>query len=205
MIVVVDYHVGNLRSVENMLRKVGAECMISGSADDIRAADKIILPGVGNFGHGMNMLRSSGLVETLDWFALEAKRPVLGICLGAQILGKGSEEADEEGLGWIDMHCERLPGADGYRVPHMGWNQIELRKKSMLFPTLLPDARYYFVHSYYMKCERQEDILAETEYSITYTSAVQKENIFGAQFHPEKSHKFGMALMKSFSEMQDPS
>jgi len=202
MIVIVDYKAGNVKSVQNMIRKVGGDCMISGDKDEIRNAEKIVIPGVGNFGHGMKMLRASGLVEMLNWFALEAKRPVLGICLGAQILGKGSEEAeDEPGLGWIDMYCHRFPNKEGFRVPHMAWNEIELKQDSPLFAEMSPDSRYYFVHSYFMDCSNPENVMSQTHYGIDFTSSVRKENIFGAQFHPEKSHRFGMAMMKAFVEM----
>ena len=202
MIVIVDYGVGNLRSIDNMLRKVGAPCKISGDAGDIRAAKKLILPGVGNFGYGMERLRATGLVESLDWFALEAKRPVLGICLGAQILGKGSEEADDvPGLGWIDMYCHQFPASIDLPVPHMAWNTIDLTRETPLIPAVDDDTRFYFVHSYYMKCARRDDVLAETEYGIRFTSAVCRENIFGTQFHPEKSHRFGIRMMTGFAEL----
>ena len=140
--------------------------------------------------------------EALDRFALELRRPVLGICLGSQILGRGSEEGDSSGLGWIDMHCRRLPPAPGLRVPHMGWNQVSLKRPSLLFSNADTDARYYFVHSYYMVCADAADVVGTSCHSIEFTCAVQRDNIFGAQFHPEKSLRHGLALMRAFAEAQ---
>lgn len=197
MIVIVDYGVGNLRSVENMGRKAGLACTISSDPAELLAADKLILPGVGNFGHGMDMLRSSGLLRPLDEFALEKKRPVLGICLGGQIIGKASEEADRPGLGWIDMVCKRFPEQEGFAVPRMGWSEIDLVRPCPLFAAGLED-RYYFVHSYYMECADRADVVAETEHSLRYACAVNHANIYGVQFHPEKSHRFGLALFRAF-------
>jgi imidazole glycerol-phosphate synthase subunit HisH len=201
MIIIVDYGVGNLRSVENMARKAGLTCKISADPTEIRGADKVILPGVGNFGHGMNMLQSSGLLEPLNWFALEAKRPVLGICLGGQIIGKASEESDRPGLCWVDMVCRRFPQADGFAVPRMGWSEIKPVRPCPLFSQRSDEDRYYFVHSYYMVCAEPEDVIAETEYSIVYTCAVNHGNIYGVQFHPEKSHRFGLGLMRAFGSL----
>jgi len=200
MIVVVNYGVGNLSSVHNMLRKAGAEVIISDQPADILAADKLLLPGVGHFDYGMKMLNDSGLRVALDIFALELKKPVLGICLGAQILGKGSEEGNTPGLGWIDMGCKRLPAAEGLRVPHMGWNKIQRVKPSPLLDGMTEDARYYFVHSYYMECANKEDIAATANHGITFTCAVQRGNLYGTQFHPEKSLRHGLAVMKAFVE-----
>lgn len=200
MIVVVNYGVGNLSSVHNMLRKAGADVMVSDRPADIIAADKLLLPGVGHFDHGMKMLNESGLRSALDTFALELKKPVLGICLGSQILGKGSEEGGEAGLGWIDMQCKRLPPAAGLRVPHMGWNRIERAKPTALLENMSDDARFYFVHSYYMDCAHKEDIAATANHGINFTCAVQRDNIYGTQFHPEKSLRHGLALMKAFVE-----
>ncbi|MFN8928775.1 MAG: imidazole glycerol phosphate synthase subunit HisH [Alphaproteobacteria bacterium] len=201
MMVVVNYGVGNLSSVHNMLRKAGAEVIISDQPADILAADKLLLPGVGHFDYGMKMLNDSGLRAALDTFALELKKPVLGICLGAQILGKGSEEGTTSGLGWIDMVCKRLPAAEGLRVPHMGWNKIQRVKPTPLLDGMTEDARYYFVHSYYMECANKEDIAATANHGITFTCAVQRGNIYGTQFHPEKSLRHGLALMKALVEM----
>lgn len=201
MIVIVDYGVGNLLSVSNMLRKVGAEARISREPAEVLAADKLLLPGVGHFDHGMRMLNTSGLREAIDRFALELRRPVLGICLGAQILGNGSEEGDAPGLGWIEMECRRLPASPGVRVPHMGWNRITQKKPSPLLDGLAPDARYYFVHSYCMHCAVATDVLATATYGVEFTCAVERGNIFGTQFHPEKSLRHGLALMHAFVKL----
>lgn len=200
MIVIVDYGVGNLQSVRNMLRKAGGEAVVSGDAGQILAADKLLLPGVGHFDYGMKMLNTSGLREPLDRFALDMRRPVLGICLGAQILGRGSEEGEEPGLGWIDMFCKRLPSTPGLRVPHMGWNRINQRKPSPLLDNMTEDARFYFVHSFCMHCADPADVLATTVHGVEFTCAVQRGNIAGTQFHPEKSLRHGLALMRAFVE-----
>jgi glutamine amidotransferase len=202
MIIVVDYGVGNLSSVGNMLRKAGGDAKVSRDPGEVLAADKLLLPGVGHFDRGMKMLNASGLREAVDRYALELRRPVLGICLGAQILGKGSEEGDEPGLGWIDMACRRLLAMPGIRVPHMGWNQITRKKPSSLLDRLSEDARYYFVHSYHMECVQAEDVLASAVHGIEFTCAVQRGNIMGTQFHPEKSLSHGLALMRSFVGLQ---
>jgi glutamine amidotransferase len=202
MVVIVNYGVGNLSSVQNMLRKAGAQALISSEPQDILTADKLLLPGVGHFDHGMKMLNQSGLRDALDHFALELCRPVLGICLGAQILGNGSEEGDTRGLGWINMHCQRLPPAPGVRVPHMGWNQVCLKRSSPLFSNADLDARYYFVHSYFMECTEPADVVGTSRHGIEFACAVQRENIFGTQFHPEKSLRHGLALMRAFVELQ---
>lgn len=204
MIVVLDYGLGNLASVCNMLRKAGGDVLISSDSADVLAADKLLLPGVGHFDHGMKMLNASGLREALDQFALRLKRPVLGICLGAQILGQGSEEGDAPGLGWIDMACRKLPAMPGIRIPHMGWNQITRKKSSPLLDGMDVDARFYFVHSYHMDCAYTEDVLATASHGIEFTSTVQRGNIMGTQFHPEKSLRHGLALMRSFVELQTP-
>lgn len=200
MIVIVDYDVGNLASVHNMLRKAGAEAVISRDESEILAADKLILPGVGHFDYGMKMLQASGLRGALETVALELRKPVLGICLGAQMLGRKSAEGELPGLGWIDMECARFPEMEGFRVPLMGWAEVEPRQASLLFDQAAPDARYYFVHSYHMVCENQENVIATSRHGIEFTCAVRQDNIFGVQFHPEKSLRHGLALMRAFAE-----
>jgi glutamine amidotransferase len=199
MVVVVNYGIGNLSSVENMLRKAGVQARISSDPQDILAADKLLLPGVGHFDYGMKMLNQSGLRDALDHFAMKLCRPVLGICLGAQILGHGSEEGDTNGLGWINMHCRRLPLGTGLRVPHMGWNQVSLKRPSPLFINADVDARYYFVHSYFMECAEESDVVGTSCHGIEFACAVQRGNIFGTQFHPEKSLRYGLDLMRAFA------
>lgn len=201
MIVIVDYGVGNLASVSNMLKKAGAIVKVSRDPDDIVNADKLLLPGVGHFDHGMKMLNESGLRETLDYFANGLGKPVLGICLGAQILGNGSEEGDLEGLGWISMSCERFTPTLEYRIPHMGWNNIDVRRPCPLLAGKREEARFYFVHSYKMHCEDQNNIVATSSYGVEFVSVVQSNNIFGAQFHPEKSLRDGLLVLKAFVEM----
>lgn len=201
MIVIVDYDVGNLSSVCNMLRKAGAEAVVSREPEIILKADKLVLPGVGHFDHGMKMLEASGLRSTLDTFALELSKPVLGICLGAQMLGKGSAEGNCAGLGWIDMECRRFPDIGGLRIPHMGWSTLDIKRDCPLLSSADTKARYYFVHSYYMHCENAGDVAATSRYGIDFTTIVWRENIFGAQFHPEKSLRHGLALMRAFAEL----
>lgn len=200
MIAVIDYGVGNLSSVINMFRKIGAEAVVTKNPNEILLADKVLLPGVGHFDFGMKMLNKSGLRDVLDKFAMDHKKPVLGICLGAQILGRGSEEGKEAGLGWVDMECLRLPAMPGLKVPHMGWSHIEIKQDSELFPDFDPITRFYFVHSYYMSCASIDNVIATSVHGIEFTSVVRRENIFGTQFHPEKSLRHGFALMRAFAE-----
>lgn len=202
MIVIANYGVGNLQSVERMLRKAGADVRLSSDSAEIRAADKLILPGVGNFGHCAAELRAAPFYDALQWFALEAKRPVLGICVGAQLLGHSSDEAEgAQGLGWIDMVCRRFPDQPGLRVPNMGWNTITPRRPSPLFAALDEESRFYFVHSYYFDVADQERVLAVAEYGFSYACAIDRDNITGVQFHPEKSLRHGLAVLKAFANL----
>ena len=197
-VVIIDYGVGNISSVANMLQKVGASVQVSKCYKDVINADKILLSGVGHFDFGMKKLHQSGLIDPLNEFVLSKKKPILGICLGAQLLGMRSEEGVSPGLGWIDMECKKLPLHPPLRVPHMGWNQIKIQNKTNLFSEMTEMQRFYFVHSYYMECKHSYNSYAKTYHGIEFTSVVGKENIFGTQFHPEKSLKHGMSLMKSF-------
>ncbi|PCJ78504.1 MAG: imidazole glycerol phosphate synthase subunit HisH [Flavobacteriales bacterium] len=203
MIVIVDYAVGNIGSILNMLKKIGVEAMISSSAEDLEKADKLILPGVGAFDSGMNKLQELGFVDVLNKKVLEEKTPILGICLGMQLMTKGSEEGILPGLGWFDAKAVKFIFENGSRlkVPHMGWNYADTAKPSKLFENMFDDPRFYFVHSYYIKCNCTEDVLSETNYSVGFVSGFERDNIYGVQFHPEKSHKFGLRFLKNFSEL----
>jgi len=201
VIVVVDYGVGNIASVLNMLKRVGAKAKASNSREDIEQADKLILPGVGAFDAGMQTLRSSGLIEVLNEQVLNKHKPVMGVCLGSQMLGNGSEEGNEPGLGWIDMDIVRFEKRDGRKVPHMGWNEVNPQLQHPILTGIDKESRFYFVHSYYMLPRHAENTLLTANYDQQFTAAVVKDNIFGFQFHPEKSHKFGMQLFKNFVEL----
>lgn len=198
MIAVLNYGVGNLASVCNMVRKAGGNPVIARTAAEVLQAERLLLPGVGHFDHGMSMLNASGVRDALDEYALGLRRPVLGICLGAQILGRRSEEGKSPGLGWLDMECERFSSLTGLRVPHMGWNAIVASKPSSLLDGQANNARFYFVHSYKMRCARSDIELATADYGGPFTCAVQHGNIAGVQFHPEKSLGHGLALMRAF-------
>jgi len=204
MVVIIDYQMGNIRSVQNALTKIGVESTISADPEIIRNAERIILPGVGAFGDGMEHLRRQGLLPLLEEEVLENKKPFLGICLGMQLLAKtSSENGSFEGLGWIPASVERLtPDNPDAKVPHVGWNDIQIKNKENIFSGVSEQPVFYFVHSFHMICEKKEDVLATCDYFGEFTSAVRRENIFGVQFHPEKSQKDGLALLKKFVEYQ---
>jgi glutamine amidotransferase len=201
MLTIVDYGVGNLASIKNMLKKLGLEALISSSPVDIAAADKLILPGVGAFDTCAEKLRESGLQQLLDKKVLQEGTPVLGVCVGMQLLSEGSEEGVLPGLGWIPgrvikFKTGQLPA--GFKIPHMGWAEVTSAKPSRLLDNMYAEPRFYFVHSYYYDPSSQTDILLEARYGHTFTAAVEHRNIIGVQFHPEKSHKFGMRLLENF-------
>lgn len=204
MIVVVDYGVGNLGSIVNMFKKVGVKAVASSDVTVIEAAEKLILPGVGAFDAGMSELNKRGLVPLLNHLALEKKIPTLGLCLGLQLMSQKSEEGQLEGLGWLDAETIRYKfDADQahLKIPHMGWNTIEIRRPHPLLSDFDAEARFYFVHSFHLRSADPEAVLAETDYGGYFPSILGKGNIMGAQFHPEKSHRFGMKLLKNFAEM----
>ena len=199
MIVVVDYGMGNLGSIANMIKKTGHKCVITADLEEIKNATKLILPGVGSFDNGMSNLAELGMIKVLSQKVLIEKTPILGICLGMQLMTKSSEEGTLAGLGWVDAISKKFV-SDTLKIPHMGWNIIKHQKSSHLFDELESEKRFYFVHSYCVSCNQKVDILTNTNYIQDFVSSFEKENIIGVQFHPEKSHKFGMSLIKNFVE-----
>ncbi len=199
MITIIDYGLGNLASVRNMIKKVGGEGVISKDPEVIRTASKLILPGVGAFGVGMNNLINSGLKEALLENAAQGTK-VLGICLGAQLLTKHSEENDTDGLALVNAQTKKFALSDpNLKVPHMGWYNIEINKSDHpLFKGIQSQPRYYFVHSYYMSCEDPQNQLCSCTYEHPFAAGIVNENVAGFQFHPEKSHVFGMKIMENF-------
>jgi glutamine amidotransferase len=200
-IVVIDYGLGNLGSIKNMLKKIGSEAAISSSVSDIEGAEKLILPGVGNFDQGMKNLAASRFLPTLEERVIQKKTPILGICLGMQLFARKSEEGESTGLGWIDAEVVRFKFDDQERhlkIPHMGWNLVKICRTNPLFEEMYPEPRFYFVHSYHVVCRNAEEVLTQTFHGYEFVSSVKKENIYGVQFHPEKSHKFGMKLLENF-------
>ena len=202
MIIIIDYGMGNLRSIYKALKRLEIEAKISANVHDIEAADRLILPGVGHFGRGMQNLRDMGLLEVLTRKVIEEKTPILGICLGMQLFCKSSEEGGSEGLGWLNAETVRFDVQDKsqYKVPHVGWNSLAFRKEQPLFSGLQNQDLFYFVHSYHLVCHEDENVLSSTTYDYPFVSAVQKDNIFGTQFHPEKSRRIGLRILRNFSE-----
>ncbi len=201
-IVIVDYGLGNLGSMANMYKYLGYNVDVTIDRNKIKEAGKIILVGVGSFNHAMQNISDLDIISILNERVLTDKVPILGICLGMQILGNASEEGDLPGLGWIDADVVRFNNnAQKLKVPHMGWNTVNPKKESALLSNMSDMSRYYFVHSYYMRCNKAEDILLTTHYGLDFTSAVERGNIYGVQFHPEKSHKYGMNILKNFAEL----
>jgi imidazole glycerol-phosphate synthase subunit HisH len=205
MITIIDYEMGNLNSIQNMFTYIGVESKIESDVDKIKNASKILLPGVGSFDTAMKNINESDLKEVLNEKALKEQVPVLGICLGMQLLTNSSEEGGLVGLGWIDAKTisfkDRIDKK--YRVPHMGWNIVNKSKESLLTQGFdeLDEAKFYFVHSYFVKVEDEENSILKSNHGVEFDCAIQKDNIYGAQFHPEKSHKFGMKLFENFAKI----
>lgn len=179
-----------------MLKKVGARAIVSSDPKEIKNAEKLILPGVGAFDTGMKNLSEAGLIPVLEQKVLKEKTPILGICLGMQLFAEKSEEGSSRGLGWIEGKVKKFQ--NGLIIPHMGWNTINSNKNDPLLEDMLRESRFYFVHSYHFICDNQENELAKTSYGYDFSSIIRKDNIIGVQFHPEKSHKYGMKLLDNF-------
>ena len=202
MITIIDYGLGNLGSLANIFKKLGVEAAVSSDISVIENPSGIVLPGVGSFDAGMENIKKLGLVQTLERKVLEEKTPILGICLGMQLFAQKSEEGILEGLGWIKGEVKKFDFQDdSLKVPHMGWNTIEIKKQDSFLRELPESSRFYFVHSYHFVCKNNDNVLATTNYGYDFPSIIRQGNIFGVQFHPEKSHKFGMQLLKNFAEL----
>lgn len=200
-VAIVDYGLGNLRSIQRKLQRFSVDVQIASTSEEILAADRLIFPGVGHFAAGMDKLNRSGLRQVLEQKVLQRNTPVFGICLGMQLFAKSSEEGDSEGLGWIDARVVRFRPelmASPRRVPHVGWNESRPLRSSPLFEGVSSDQRFYFTHSFHIECADPSDELARTVYGSEFTSAVQRGNICGAQFHPEKSHLEGLRVLLNF-------
>jgi imidazole glycerol-phosphate synthase subunit HisH len=204
MITIVNYGSGNIRAITNIYDKINVAYKIASSPEELKDAQKLILPGVGAFDETMNMLNQSGLRTELDSLVLTQKVPILGICVGMQILGKSSDEGQAAGLGWIDGTVKKfdisklntLP-----KIPHLGWNAVERKKESDLYRNVDMENGFYFIHSFYFECHDAQDMLTETFYGAPFASSVNRANIYGVQFHPEKSHHNGVELLRNFAEL----
>lgn len=203
MISVLDYGSGNVGSVINMIERAGGSARRISTPEEVIASEKLLLPGVGAFGHGMSQLVTRGLVPALNCLYSGERIPILGLCLGMQLMCRSSEEASIDGLGWFGAEVRRFvpDGQKKLRIPHMGWNTVRVVRPNPLLSTEGEENRFYFVHSYRVVCDDDSDPVAVTEYGGEFVAAFQKKNIFGVQFHPEKSHRFGMELMRRFVEI----
>lgn len=199
MVAIIDYGLGNLGSIQNMLKVIGEKAVITSDSAVIDQADKMILPGVGAFDAGMRLLKEKGLDSVIKEQALSKRKPLLGICLGMQLLGRSSEEGSIDGLGLIPFDTVKFRIKDSrLKIPHMGWDIVTFEQDTPLTHGITGQQRYYFVHTYHAKCDSKENVLMTCEYGDEFAAAVCKENIYGVQFHPEKSHDFGMALLQNF-------
>ncbi len=200
MVYIVNYGLGNLNSIRNIIKKIGGESKIIEDVRGLKDAQKIILPGIGAFDHGMKFLNERGWISELNEAVLVKKKPVLGICLGMQLMCNGSEEGVLPGLGWFDADIKRfrLSPDSPFKIPHMGWNAVHIKKNNPLIENKEEEQRFYFVHSYHAVCNNHADELLTTVHGYEFTAAMSHDNIYATQFHPEKSHRFGMALLKNF-------
>ena len=202
-IVIIDYGMGNLRSVYNKFKRMDVNCIISSKQEDIESAEKLILPGVGHFKYGMQSLIKLDLINLLSKKVLDQKTPMLGICLGTQLFCRYSEEGNCEGLGWLNAEVVKFRVSDTlkYKVPHMGWNDVDIKNSNFIDKVISSTDKFYFVHSYHLKCNNESDIWMTSEYDYEFVSAVHRDNIYGTQFHPEKSHDAGIKLLQKFVEL----
>lgn len=204
MITIIDYGLGNIKAFVNVYERLNIPVSVAKTADDLRAATKIILPGVGAFDNAMSKLNSSGMRETLDELVLDHQLPVIGICVGMQMLAQSSDEGMLPGLRWIAGTVKMFDASvlnSKTHLPHMGWNTIHPNSANPLLVNFNNNSRFYFLHSYYFQCNNPNDTIATTEYGIQYTSALNHKNIYGVQFHPEKSHQWGIQLLKNFADL----
>jgi len=202
--IIIDYDMGNVKSIQNQLKRISYNSVISSDKKEIDKADKLILPGVGHFSQGMKNIIEHDLFDTLNYVVTEKKTPILGICLGMQLFTEYSEEGQSKGFGWLDATTIRFSinnGFNQYRIPHIGWNNLHINRTSKLLEGIDENDFFYFVHSYYVKSSHKQNILAITNYSEEFISAIQKDNIYGTQFHPEKSHQSGIKILKNFMEL----
>lgn len=203
MITILDYGLGNLRSVQKSFERAKIKVEISSDLKKIEKAKKLVLPGVGHFGKGMDNLKSSGLIDILNQKVLVDKVPILGICLGMQLMTKHSQESNSDGLGWIDANTIRFEKdtLKKFKVPHIGWNSIDITNKNPLLDKIKNESQYYFVHTYYVICKKKNEVMTESEYGIKFHSSFRKDNIYGVQFHPEKSFSVGLQMLENFSKI----
>jgi imidazole glycerol-phosphate synthase subunit HisH len=199
-VAIVDYGMGNLHSVRRKLDRIGVHARLTSEPSELLRADKLLLPGVGHFGKAMEHLATLGLVPALHEAVVVRKTPILGICLGMQLFARQSEEGGAEGLGWIDADVVRFGIEDTrrFKVPHMGWNGVRVARFSPLLEGVTEHTEFYFVHAYHLACRDSGVVLCDTDYGYSFTSVVQRENLYGVQFHPEKSHDAGEALLRNF-------
>lgn len=202
MLAIIDYDIGNLGAIANMLTRLGARAKITSDPEEVGAAAGLILPGNGSFDACMSGLRSTGLLPIIEKSVFDRKVPLLGICVGAQMLGNGSEEGKQRGLGWMDMTVHKFPASASLRVPHMGWRSVTVTQPcDPIGGAIEPDSRFYFVHSYFLKPASDANVFLQANYGLDFAAGVVKDNIYGVQFHPEKSHRYGKNLLRAFKEL----
>jgi glutamine amidotransferase len=204
MITLIDYGVGNIYAFQNVFKRLDIPTKIAKSSQDLTNAEKLILPGVGSFDYAMRQLNASGMRKKLDELVLEKRVPVIGICVGMQMMGNRSDEGKLDGLKWIDSDILKFDEnliQQRTKLPHMGWNNVTPVKNHPLFIGLEKEAIFYFLHSFYFKCNNPADSIATSDYGLSFSSAVNKDNIYGIQFHPEKSHQYGEKLLHNFAKL----
>jgi len=204
MITIIDYGVGNIFAFQNVFKRLNISSRIAKCVEDLKEVDKLILPGVGHFDYAMSQLNNSGMRERIDELVLVEKKPVIGICVGMQMMANKSDEGTLDGLGWIDANVKKfneLTIQHHTKLPHMGWNDVKPNENHPLFKGLEQESIFYFLHSFYFNCKDQKNIISTTDYGINFASSVHKENIFGIQFHPEKSHSYGEKLLENFAKL----